>query len=98
MGHHVVREHHVRRAVLGAYAGRDVSVEELHEGRDAAVLRHLRRAGGGLDAQHIRPVLQEVAQQVTVVARDLDQEPPWSDQPLLGQLVSVLASVPVQRF
>ena len=47
MGHHVVREHHVRRAVLGAYAGRDVSVEELHEGRDAAVLRHLRRAGGG---------------------------------------------------
>ena len=94
--HHVVGDDHV-----GARAGvdeppRQVGAEELAQGRHAGGLRRVRLLGRRVDAEHRHALLDEVAQQVAVVAGELDDEAVAPEAPFLDQPQRVLARVAQQ--
>ena len=74
VGEHVVGEDHVGAPALGLEPGRELAAEEFDQGRYAGPDRGRRRGLGGIDAQDRDAALDEVAQQVAVVAGDLDHQ------------------------
>ena len=72
--HDVVGDHDVGGAVLGADGAGTVTTEEAHDGGHADRLGGGRRTGRGIDAQRADTRRHDVAQQVAVIARHLDDE------------------------
>ncbi len=71
---HVVRHHQVRLAVLAHQRPRQLGTEELRQGRHTLLLGRRRDVPGRVDAEHADAARHEVAQQVAVVRRHLDDE------------------------
>ncbi len=74
MGEHIVRVHDVRALPGRRQPRRDRRVEELRDGRDAALLGDLRDVARRLDAEHGDARLPVILEQIAVVAGDLDGE------------------------
>ncbi len=83
--HHVVRHDGIGRAVLGDDGPGELRAEEVDDRRHARRDRRRGRAGRGVDAQHGDAALDEVLQEVAVVAGDLDHEAVGSQPELLDQ-------------
>ena len=93
VGQHVVGDDHVGAPALGLEPGRDLATEELVEGRDPGADRGRRRRLGRIDALDRDAALDEVAQKVAVVARDLDHQGARAQPLALDQLERVGARV-----
>ena len=72
VGHHVVGDEHVGRTVFGADRHRGTEAEEVADRRYADRFGRPCRTGRGLDADGGDPRCHEVAEQVPIVAGDLD--------------------------
>ena len=69
---HVVADQQICLKAAGNQGAGEFGGEERHLSRNSVLLRYLRDVGGGLDAQRRNSRGDEVLQQITVVARDLD--------------------------
>jgi hypothetical protein len=94
--HHVVGDDDVGLALLGRQLAGEVGAEELGEGRHAVGLGRRRLGGRGVDAEHGHAGLDEVLQQVAVVARHLDHEAVGPEALALDVGQGVGAGVPQQ--
>ena len=72
MSEYVVGDQQVRLAALGNEAGRELPAEELDHGLDPPFPGRLRDVGRGLDPQRGYAALDDVLEQVAVVAGQLD--------------------------
>ncbi len=74
MREHVVGDQQVRPAALGHEAGRQLPAEELDHGLDPTLPRRLGDVRGGLDPERRYAPLDDVLEQVAVVAGQLDHQ------------------------
>ena len=74
VGEDVVRVQHRGAPALRPKPRGDDGSEEFTHGRDTVLLRDRRDVAGRVDAEHRDAGLHVVAQEVTVVARDLHRE------------------------
>ena len=74
MRQHVVGDEQVGAASVRGELARELAAEEPHDRRDAELARRLGDVRGRLDAERRDAALDEVLQQVAVVARDLDDQ------------------------
>ena len=97
MRQHVVGEDHIGAFAFGLEPGREVAAEELDQRRHAGADRRRCWRLGRVDALHRDAALDEVAQQVAIVARDLDDQRLRAQPLALDQLERVGARVREQR-
>ena len=74
MREHVVGDEQVCLAALGRQASRQLSAEEVDDGLDPTLPRHRGYVRGRLDAERWHAPLDDVLEQVTVVAGQLHHE------------------------
>ena len=74
VGEDVVGDQQVGAAALGHEPGGELAAEELDDGLDAPLPGDLGDVGGGLDAERRDAALDEVLEQVAVVAGELDHQ------------------------
>ena len=96
--HDVVGDDDVGSAVLCDKAVGQVEAEELLDGPDASSLRGGSRPAGRLDADHGDLPLDQVRQEVAVIAGDLDDQGPQTEVTLAHQGLHVPAGVRDQRL
>src|SRR3546814_15208768 len=90
----VVGDHHVGlagRQLVGQFEG-----EELRDRRNTGLARLLRGTGGGVYAEAGDALLDEVTQEVAVIARDLDHQAVAAAAPLTDQAPGDGGRVPQQ--
>ncbi len=93
VGHHVVGDDHVGGPPFVAELLRQLGAEELGERGHSDLLGGLRLPRRGIDAEHRNPLLDEVAQEVAVVAGHLDDEAVTGEVPPLDQVERVASCV-----
>ena len=91
--HHVVGDQQVRPAALGHQPGCQLAAEELHDRVDPSLLRHRGHVGGGLDAERRDAALDNVLQQIAVVAGELHHEAVGTQSEALDRHLHILARV-----
>ncbi len=96
VGHDVVGDDDVGALALGDELGRELGTEEPGERGNTGRVRGRGLIGRGVDAEHRHAELGEVLQQVTVVARDLDDEARRTEPALGDETQHVLAAVAQQ--
>ena len=69
---HIVTDHQIGSLAIGGYLPRGLASEELHQRRHTFFHGHLGNIGGRLDAQSGNSFVDEVLQQIAVIARQFD--------------------------
>jgi hypothetical protein len=91
--HHVVGGDQVGALALGDEVAGRLAPEEADERLDSELLCHLGDVGGRLDAQRRDAALDDVPQQVAVVARDLHDQAVGAEAEALDRHLDVAARV-----
>ena len=90
---YVVADHEICLLAGGNELPCRLAAEEFDQRRDALGLGHSRHVGGWLDTEHRDLPRHEVLEQVTVVARELDDVTVGSETPPRNHLVGVAFDV-----
>src|ERR671918_2271025 len=94
---HVVRDEDVRALSVSPQGSSKLRAEETAERRNAGVFRSFGRTTRRIDPEHGDPLPDEVAEQISVVARHLQDETVRAELTLSDQLACVLRRMRQKR-
>ena len=90
---HVVSDDQIRGSGVADEIAGGLPPEETDDRRHAALHGRFRHVGGGLDAEHGNPLLDEVLEQIAVVRGDLDHARSAVEAKAVGRHVGVVLRV-----